>query len=127
MRAARRLGHELFIVSHKTRQPFRGEPYDLHQAARGWVEAAMRDAEGDLIPAENIFFEVTKEEKLGRVGALQCECFIDDLPEILRSPHFPAGVLPILFDPDGIHAGEEGLTRVGSWPEIAQHIGVDRA
>lgn len=124
MRAAQNAGHELFIVSHKTRHPFRGKPYDLHEAARGWVTSAMHDSVGPLMPAANVFFEVTKEEKLGRVGALGCECFIDDLPEILHSPHFPKGVSPILFDPDDIHGSENTLQRVRTWQGIAEHLGV---
>ena len=30
-------GHELFIVSHKSKRPYLGEKYDLHAAAKGWI------------------------------------------------------------------------------------------
>ena len=85
----------------------------------------MRDSEGALIPPEQVFFEVTKEEKLARAGALGCDCFIDDLPEILLSPHFPKDISPLLFDPDGIHADQTSLVRLASWRSIAAHIGVE--
>ncbi|MGV8996290.1 MAG: hypothetical protein ACOH12_05040 [Parvibaculaceae bacterium] len=126
MRAARDEGHDLFIVSHKTRYPFRGVQYDLHIAARTWVEASMRDAQGELIAPTHAFFELTKEEKLGRVGALECDCFIDDLPEILLAAYFPSGVAPILFDPDDIHTDQSSLLRLSSWADIARHLGVAR-
>lgn len=127
MRAAQTQGHELFIISHKTRYPFRGVQYDLHNAARIWVEASLRDEQGALIPSDQAFFELTKEEKLARVGALKCDYFIDDLPEILLAPYFPPDVNPILFDPDDIHAGQVTLLRQTSWTGIAHHLGVASA
>jgi hypothetical protein len=126
MRAAREQGHELFIVSHKTRYPFRGAQHDLHLAARTWVEASMRDALGELIASDHAFFELTKEEKLARVGELKCDFFIDDLPEILLASYFPSGVKPILFDPDDIHVDQSTLLRLSSWADIARHLGVAR-
>lgn len=123
MRNAQDDGHELFIVSHKTKHPFRGVQYDLHLAARDWVAASLKDELGALVPIENVFFELTKEEKLKRVESLGCECFIDDLPEILLAPLFPVRARRILFDPDGVHVAGEGLTPMKSWAEIARHIG----
>lgn len=124
IRAAREAGHDLFIVSHKTRYPFRGVQHDLHLAARTWVDASMRDTLGELIAPEHAFFELTKEEKLARVGELKCDVFIDDLPEILLASYFPVGVKPILFDPDDIHIDQSTLLRLRSWDDIARHIGV---
>src|SRR6266849_5103714 len=37
--AASAAGHELFIVSHKTRHPILGPKHDLHAAARGFLAA----------------------------------------------------------------------------------------
>jgi hypothetical protein len=123
MRRAQNDGHELFIVSHKTRFPFRGEQYDLHLAARDWVAASLLDDQGPLVPVENVFFELTKEEKLKRVDDLGCECFIDDLPEILLAPLFPVRAKRILFDPDGAHPANEHLVPMKSWADIQKHIG----
>ena len=33
-----------------------------------------------------MFFELTKEAKVARIGGLGCTHFIDDLPEFLREP-----------------------------------------
>lgn len=124
IRSARDEGHDLFIVSHKTRHPFRGEPYDLHAAARQWIETSLRDGAGCLIDPGCIFFEVTKEAKLERATDLGVDYFIDDLPEILTSELFPNRSSPILFDPVNNHALIEGVLSVSSWEQISQHLGV---
>ena len=121
MRWARGEGHELFIVSHKTRHPFLGPRYDLHAAASEWIGNSLRDEGGPLIEPANTYFELTKEEKCARIGALDCSCFVDDLPELLTSPAFPRHVEPLLFDPDGHHAGG-GLRSVNSWADLQRLI-----
>lgn len=116
--AARAGGHELFIVSHKTKTPILGPAYDMHAAARGFL-AAQGFAGGARVPEANIFFELTKEEKVARAGSLGCDVFIDDLPEILAMPGFAPGLRAILFDPEG-HHGAAGLPyeRFGDWRAI---------
>jgi FMN phosphatase YigB (HAD superfamily) len=105
---------EVCIVSHKTRYPFIGPRHDLHEAARRWVE---RHLAGMVNPA-SVFFELTKEEKIGRIDAMDCDYYIDDLPEILLAPAFPARVRGILFDPDAHHAAERSLLHMPSWNDI---------
>jgi hypothetical protein len=51
------------IVSHKTRYPFLGERYDLHDAARGWVQKILIERSPQLIDAQAVYFELTKQEK----------------------------------------------------------------
>ena len=118
LRWAREANHDVFIVSHKTRHPFRGELHDLHAAARTWAERWL----DGTIPSGRIFFELTKEEKLGRIGACACDLFLDDLPEILTAPGFPPATERLLFDPEGHHAAIGGLTSVESWPRFQQHV-----
>jgi FMN phosphatase YigB (HAD superfamily) len=116
--AAREAGHELFIVSHKTRTPILGPAYDMHAAARGFL-AAQGFAGAARVPEANIFFELTKEEKVARAGDLGCDIFIDDLPEILAMPGFAPGLRAILFDPEQHHAAA-GLPyeRFDDWRSI---------
>ena len=123
LRDLRARGHDVYIVSHKTRTPFAGPAYDLHAAAREFLSARAIEGDGaGQIPAQNIFFELTKEEKVGRIAALECNVFIDDLPEILAMDGYPAGLRAILFDPDKHYA--DGVWRdrkfecYGSWPQI---------
>ena len=78
----RAAGAALFIISHKTRHPFKGEPYDLHAAALRWLEAAgFLDEARTGLRRGDVFFEPTKEAKLGRIAACRCTHFVDDLPE----------------------------------------------
>ncbi|BDA83940.1 hypothetical protein Sa4125_14820 [Aureimonas sp. SA4125] len=114
---ARRNGHELFIVSHKTRHPILGSRHDMHDAARGFLVSNGLVGE-TAVPAGNVFFELTKEEKVARAATIGVEAFIDDLPEILAMDGFPHGVKRILFDPHGAHSGEAsraGWQHVTSW------------
>lgn len=129
MRLARSAGHTLMIVSHKTRYPFLGPQYDLHAAARGWIEHHLL-ADGEaLIPASHIYFELTKQEKLARIGHCQCDVFIDDLPEILLAEGFPAAVERVLFDPERHHAETalSDLKQFSSWAGIAEYLVADES
>jgi len=121
LRWAVKSGISVCIISHKTRHPFIGPRHDLHEAARRWV-ARYLNHDGALVDERNVFFELTKEEKLARIRACACEHYIDDLPEILLAEAFPAGVQRILFDPDGHHPKVDGMLRVGSWREIGEHF-----
>jgi hypothetical protein len=125
--AARKAGHELFVVSHKTRHPILGPKYDLHAAARGFLSAHGLMGEGALqIAPSRVFFELTKEEKIARAALIHCEIFIDDLPEILTMPGFPDGMRRILFDPANLFARvaefTENLDRRSSWAMIAADL-----
>lgn len=114
-------GDRLYVISHKTRFPFLGEQHDLHAAGRRWLAAhGFSDAaERGLGPAPaEVHFELTKEAKLERIGACACEVFIDDLPEFLTEPRFPAGVRRILFDPNGTAPEGPDLERATSWSAV---------
>lgn len=104
-------GIETLVVSHRTRVPYLGEPHDLHLAARQWL--------GDkaLLPESSVYFETSREDKLARIAALGCSHFVDDLPELLTAPDFPASVQPILFDPEDRY-GELPLWRIRHWDEL---------
>lgn len=120
MCAARKDGHELAIMSHKTRYPFLGPQYDLHAAAHAWVEHHLRIDCVSIISEGKVFFELTVEEKLARAADFGCDVFIDDLPEILFAKTFPDRARRVLFDPENNHAivSSEAYTRCRSWTEI---------
>jgi hypothetical protein len=109
------------IVSHKTRHPFLGERYDLHEAARRWVQEILIERSPRLIDAEAVYFELTKQEKIQRIAALQLDYFIDDLPEILLADGFPAGTTRILFDIDSRQA-DARLVSCASWENIQRYF-----
>jgi hypothetical protein len=125
--AAHRIGHDLFIVSHKTTHPILGPRYDMHAAAREFLAArGLVGPAPEQIEPPRVFFESTKDAKTARAAALRCDMFIDDLPEILAMPGFPTGMRRILFDPDNRFAGAANeignVERRNSWPAIAAEL-----
>jgi len=116
----RERGWKAVVVSHKTRHPFLGPKYDLHEAARLWLQDhGFGDA--GLTP-ERIFLETAKEDKLHRIGTEGCRWFVDDLPEFLAEPAFPATATPVLFDPNDEYPDHRGPHRLQSWAEIGSLI-----
>lgn len=111
-------GIPVSIISHKTKTPYRGASTDLHQAAQDWLEKNGFYSKAKL-ERSNVFFELTKQQKLERIGERRCTHFIDDLPEFLSEPGFPNGVEKILFDPHGSSAARETQRRAASWSEIS--------
>ncbi len=118
IKLARGNGIAMVVVSHKTKHPFRGPDYNLHDAARGWVESFLVDGVKNLIEPDQIFFEVTKEDKVARIAQCECDFYIDDLPEILLMSGFPQETAPILFDPENNYGKEWVDTRLDSWQGI---------
>ena len=120
---AQECGHHIFIISHKTRHPFAGPKYDLHQAAKNWVNKFMTLNDIALNENTDAFFEITKEDKISRIFQLNCDIFIDDLPEILAMPGFPDNTQKILFDFEGTHPiNHSQFTSANSWQHIQDLI-----
>ena len=122
LREAGGSGHEIYIISHKTRHPYRGEKHDLHEAAQNWLRTnGVIGADGGVAAGRALFHE-RKEEKIARIGEVGCDWFIDDLPEILGHELFPGNVRRILFDPGDAHANDELWFRVRNWREIRDFL-----
>jgi hypothetical protein len=114
---------DICIVSHKTRHPYLGPKYDLHQAATAWLERqGFFDANQIGLDRGRVFFELTKQGKLERIAATGCTHFVDDLPELLAEPAFPRGVARVLFDPTGTAEADPEVYRVRSWKEIEEKL-----
>lgn len=124
LRWAVNAGHQISIISHKTLHPFVGEQYDLHAAARDWVNKRLKDSEGAIFSGEDVFFEPTKEEKIKRIKVESCDLFVDDLPEILMFEDFPEVTKKVLFDPEGNYQNNlpAGLIAVSSWQGLYDHV-----
>jgi len=103
-------GIQVSIISHKTKHPYLGFPYNLHQAARNWLQQ-----QSFFHPEISLFFELTLKEKLNRIALEQCDYFIDDLPELLNEPSFPSSVQKILFDPQNLHPSNPKWMAINSW------------
>jgi hypothetical protein len=114
-------GYDLFVISHKSRHPIMGQSYDMHAAAREFL--IKNELIGmDRIPTVNVYFELTKEEKIKRAELLELDVFIDDLPEILRMEGFPNGCKRILFDPNNVHDNNPNWRRCQSWDVIREGL-----
>lgn len=121
--ACRRSNIQISIISHKTRQPYRGENYDLHRAARDWLKLqGFFDSSGMGLTNDQAFFELTKQGKLDRIAACGCTHFIDDLPEFLSEAGFPKQVQRLLFDPNNHYQEQTILTRFKTWSELQAFV-----
>ena len=113
----------MFIVSHKTRTPYLGEPWDLHAAAKGWLSLhGFLDSSRLAWPQDRIFFEQTKEEKVARIIELGCTHYVDDLPEILSM--LPASIEKILFMPGEEVQSKPDCKILYSWSELHTLLGL---
>ena len=105
------------IVSHKTREPYLGPKRDLHAAALSWLKFnRIIDAEVSSIKEDEVFFEVTKEDKINRIVQIGCTHYLDDLPEILEM--IPDDINKILFSPNGEEIINSNWTVIRSWNEL---------
>jgi hypothetical protein len=112
---ARKRSVTIFIVSHKSAYAA-ADPggSNLHETAREWLGAQH-------IAVDGAYFELSRAAKLQRISDLRCTHFIDDLPEVLDDPDFPAGVARILFAPGGA-AGARAYPVYSSWFELAGEL-----
>ena len=120
LRACRQRSQPICIISHKTPTALMGEPFDLHLAARGWLrQHRLIDAPQAPLRDSDVHFELTKQAKLARIASARCTHFVDDLPEFLNDPAFPAGVARILWDPSGKTRLPDGVARLCAWDHLA--------
>jgi len=115
-------GHDLMIISHRSSRPYTGPPYDLHEAARDWIMENLGSKGLFKCETSSIYFLETRKEKLARILDLDCQVFIDDLPEVLQEQDFPATTLGILFDPTGARLSHPRHTRISEWSEVIKVV-----
>jgi hypothetical protein len=111
-------GFDLVIVSHRSRYPYAGPQYDLHDAAHNWISDHLHPNGLFDGQSKNIYFLETLSEKLKKISELSCDIFLDDLTAVLDSPEFPESTLGILFDPANINTMNPRIYRIGDWPSI---------
>lgn len=109
-------GHKLFIVSHKTKLPISGYPYNFHDAAKNWLENNQFFCEDDpLIDIQDVYFEISFEKKIKRIKNLGCTHFIDDLPVVLEK--LSGNIIKLLYDKNNEHCVEDSsIISFSRWP-----------
>ena len=118
---AKNNGIELFIISHKTKTPYEGPKYNLHNAASNWLEKNLFfEKSGINIPRKNVYFEVTKTNKIKRIESLGCTHFIDDLPEILDMIN--PKIKKILYNPKLNYLKNNDYINMKKWSELSKLI-----
>lgn len=99
LRKLRGINKNMAIVSHKTKFPYEGPKYDLHESAMQWLIDQKITGDFDaLIPKERIFFEPTIEKKIERIAILECTHFVDDLQSVLNK--IPNNIIKVHYVPD---------------------------
>ena len=110
----------MVLVSHKTRTPYKGPAYDLHQAAWSWLEKHGFFAPDGLgWSRDQVFFEESKQAKVARIEAQGCSHYVDDLPEILQM--LPSGIQAIFYDPNNSHSNHNFL-QLTDWALFSKSI-----
>lgn len=117
-------GHTLTIVSHRSRRPYAGPQYDLHEAAMLWIEGHLQTSDLFKDDTQKAYFMETKEEKIAMITNLGCEVFLDDLPEVIGHPRFPRSTLGLLFKPDAIENEGSAGSAISSWSNLIDEIGL---
>ena len=120
MEKLREAGHELIIVSHRSRWPYAGPRYDLHKAARLWIQDRLQTS--GLFKDERAYFLETKEKKLAMIGELGCQFFLDDLPEVLDFPQFPKSTQGLLLKPNISGMRKVDRLTIGNWSSLISYI-----
>lgn len=114
-------GHTTFIISHRTRHPYLGPRYDLHESAKNWIGDRLKIDEKPLFTEKDVNLNETRDAKIALVSSLDCDVFIDDLIEVLGDAAFPVKAKKILFAPHATPQDatrEDGVAVVSNWTEL---------
>lgn len=115
-------GHELMIISHRTRWPYAGQRYDLHKAARNWIHNQLQAVEVFRMNTKAVHLMCTKNDKLAKIKESRCQIFVDDLPEILESPMFPKSTIGVLFTPSSEITPGKSTIKISHWKELRSEV-----
>jgi hypothetical protein len=111
-------GVDVYIISHKTVLAHHDDA-NLRDCAVQWmVRHGFFESAGFGLRPENVFFEDTREDKVRRICALECDVFIDDLPDVLLHPQMPVTCRKILFR----GKSQDAIELAASWNDIRHAI-----
>ena len=110
-------GHELKIISHKTKYPFIGKRINLRSAAMMWLkEKGIVGTGHNKLSETDVFFCSTITEKVAMQKKQRCDVFVDDLAKVLKliNPQ----VNRVLFDPKSEIDACEQFNILRDWGDI---------
>jgi hypothetical protein len=124
VRACRRRGVRVYVVSHKTACSNLGRStVNFRTAATTWMrQHRFFDHDGLGFDEQDVFYETTRQEKVARIAALGCTHFIDDLEETFLEQEFPSGVKKLLYNPHAEPVTARGVQICGNWNEVAAGV-----
>ncbi|MEK7857799.1 MAG: hypothetical protein AAB320_01540 [Elusimicrobiota bacterium] len=93
LRRAAAAGHEVFIVSHKSKTSHFDRSVKLRDWALRWLKSNARG----LIEPGHVFFAEDRDAKVRRIAALDLDLFVDDLLPVLDHRDFPARTAAVHF------------------------------
>lgn len=113
-------GHRCIVISHRTKHPYLGPKYDLHESARNWIARNLQHDGAPIFPADDVRFNETRDQKIAVIREVACDVFLDDLTEVLDDAQFPATTKKLWFTdkpaPDG-----SGLIAIKHWDDLRWH------
>jgi hypothetical protein len=116
-------GFRVSIISHKAEYPALGPRTNLRTASLRWMTARrFFNAHAGGLKRADVFFESSRENKIGRIGSKKCTHFIDDLPELLTDPAFPPSTQRLLFDHYNEKPELAQILVFPSWQEILRYF-----
>ena len=114
-------GHQLFIISHKTRYPIIGDKLDFHLAALNWLdENFFCHLDSEKFTPQQVSFNPTIDAKVNSIAHHDCDVFIDDLEKIFSHQDFPANTRKILFSPNRVQQIASDVIQIDSWQALFQ-------
>ena len=109
-------GEKVYIISHKTEFGHHDKSQTpLREAALNFLDNNGLLSENIGIRSEDVFFFSSRQGKLNKIAELNCDYFIDDLPNIFKDPDFPKHTKKIIFD---IHSECGSDNNPNSWWRI---------
>lgn len=115
----RKMNIPMVIVSHKTRYPYKGPKYDLHESARKWLNKYNFFDNNLNFSPKDVYFENTRIEKAERIKKLCCSHFIDDLLDFLEE--LPPSIKRIHYEPNSIDFQvNDKLIQFNNWSSLCK-------
>ncbi|KKS97789.1 MAG: hypothetical protein UV73_C0005G0066 [Candidatus Gottesmanbacteria bacterium GW2011_GWA2_43_14] len=122
MSAVKAGGHQIYVVSHKTKYLFGDRKINLQQNMEDYLnKKGLLDKPYNL-DGENIFFEESRNLKLERIKKLKCDYFIDDLPEVLTAENFPGKTERILLSDESLPGLPENVAVLKDWYAVKNYF-----